>query len=156
PEGFVRIADAKPAANNLVIVEGLTRGRYFASLRGFNRAAGTMLHRLAALDLNQNPAEPVLLESLSEIPVKGRIVLEDRPEEQQGWPLRGGLQLRPPRRRIELGVVARMGYARIEIAGTGGPFEINCVPGEVEFEFMGGGGAYIAGVSLDGRPLESR
>ena len=155
PQALVRIADARLGAGNSLVVEGLPLGRYKAHLRAFDRATSSMQHGTAALDLTTPVPDPVPVTAFAEAPVRGRIVLEDRPEEQMAKPFRGGLRATPPMRMRNLGVFTRGMFANVQIDGTDAPFELTCFPGEIRLELTAGGDAYVAGITLDGKPLDS-
>ena len=154
PEALVRIGDTMLGAGNTAVVEGLPRGEYLIQLRGFDRATRSSWHGMAELALKGLHAEPVSIAASGEVPVNGKVVLEGRPEAEQGKPFRAGVRLQPPRKLMELGMFTRSMYANVEISGTEAPFALSSFAGEMDLLFMVGEG-YVAGITLDGKPLES-
>jgi hypothetical protein len=154
PETVVRIGDAMLSPENVALIEGLPAGDYIIQLRGFDRSRGSMWQGMAKLALSGLHAEPLVVAASGEVPVNGKIVLEGRPEEEQGKPFRGGLRIMPPRNLMELGLFTRSMFANIEITGTEAPFTLSAFPGVTGLRLDSAEG-YVSGVTLDGKPLES-
>ena len=155
PGALVRIADAQLGAGNRLLVEGLSRGRYLTYLRAFDRSTSSMQNGTAVLDLTGPVADPVSLVASAEVEVRGRVVLDGRPERQSGKPFRAGLRAMPPMRTRNLGMVTRGMFTNLQIDGTEAPFELTCFPGEIRLQLEIRGDAYVAGITLGGKALDS-
>ena len=151
----VPVASTQLGEGNVAAIEGLPPGRYEVSLRGFDRATSSMWHGSADLDVTEAETDPLTITAYGEVPVRGRVVTEDRPEELRETPFRSGLRLMPPRSRLNLGLITRNQFANIQADGPEAPFELSVIPSEYELQLLSSGDSYIAGISLDGKPLQS-
>ena len=158
PDSLIRLGYGPLTQQNGIVIEGLPPGRYIAHVRGFDRATSSQWNGLARFAVTPGRTETFETSLYSEASLKGRAILEDPPDDQSTPdtpPWGGGVRLMPPRERMQLGGMTRGMFANLKFSGSEAPFELKAFPGELDLRFMGSPGIYVAGMSLDGRPLES-
>ncbi len=154
PEGLMRLTGAPLGPTNGLVIEGLPPGAYAAHIRGMDMATRRQSGAVVRLEVAENRPIRIQATLLEERPIRGRIVLEDRPDATLDKPWSGGLRLTPPPGDERLGMMTRGMFARLQVQGEEGRFEMSAIPGGLGLQLLGGPPAYLAEVSVGGRRVE--
>ena len=142
------------AVRGAVAIEGLPPGSYLFALVAQELSTHREAATLEPFEVIEDRVTQLHVMAADEQPLRGRLVLEDPPDDlPQPWSV--GIRLTAPRSRRLVSARPQRMSTVAKGEGMHGTFELASLEGRFWLELGDANGAYIAGVSVGGRPLAS-